>query len=61
WTKLTNGLPAGLIGKSDLAVSPADPERVYVLMEAPDEERGLYRSDDRGASFELINTEPGLT
>jgi len=61
WTKLTNGLPAGLIGKSDLAVSAADPDRVYVLVEAPDGERGLYRSDDRGASFRLVNTEPGLT
>jgi len=61
WTKLTNGLPTGLVGKSDLAVSAADPARVYVLMEAPDGERGLYRSDDRGASFRLVNTEPGLT
>jgi photosystem II stability/assembly factor-like uncharacterized protein len=61
WTQLANGLPAGLRGKSDLAVSAADPERVYVLMEAPDAERGLYRSDDRGASFELINTSARLT
>jgi photosystem II stability/assembly factor-like uncharacterized protein len=61
WTKLTNGLPAGLVGKSDLAVSAADPDRLYVLMEAPDPERGLYRSDDRGGSFRLVNTEPGLT
>ena len=34
WTKLTNGLPSGLIGKSDFAVSPAKPNRLYVLMEA---------------------------
>jgi photosystem II stability/assembly factor-like uncharacterized protein len=61
WTQLTNGLPAGLRGKSDLAVSAADPERLYVLMEAPDPERGLYRSNDRGASFELINTNDRLT
>lgn len=56
WTKLTTGLPSGLIGKSDLAVSAADPNRVYVLMEAPAGEGGLYRSDDRGTSFELIST-----
>jgi photosystem II stability/assembly factor-like uncharacterized protein len=61
WTKLTNGLPTDLVGKSDLAVSAADPDRLYVLMEAPDPERGLYRSDDRGASFRLVNTDPGLT
>jgi photosystem II stability/assembly factor-like uncharacterized protein len=56
WTRLTNGLPAGLIGKSDLAVSASDPNRVYVLIEAPVGDGGLYRSDDRGASFRLIST-----
>ncbi|MFQ5704643.1 MAG: hypothetical protein ACE5HT_11540 [Gemmatimonadales bacterium] len=60
WTRLTNGLPHGLVGKSDLAVSPADPDRVYVLMEAPEGEGGVYRSDDRGRSFRLVNTQPGL-
>jgi photosystem II stability/assembly factor-like uncharacterized protein len=54
WVHLTEGLPQGLIGKSDLAVSPADPDRLYILMEAaPD--GGLYRSDDRGQSFEQIS------
>ena len=35
WEHLTTGLPNGLRGKSDLAVSAADPNRVYVLIEAP--------------------------
>jgi photosystem II stability/assembly factor-like uncharacterized protein len=61
WAKLTNGLPGDLIGKSDLAVSAADPDRLYALIEAPDAERGLYLSDDRGASFRLVNTDSGLT
>jgi photosystem II stability/assembly factor-like uncharacterized protein len=56
WTPLTSGLPAGLIGKSDLAVSAADPNRLYVLMEAAAGDGGLYRSDDRGGSFRLIST-----
>ncbi len=51
WTQLTSGLPRGLRGKSDLAVSAADPNRVYVLMEAPEKEGGLYRSDDRGETW----------
>ena len=51
WAELDNGLPRGLRGKSDLAVSPADPDRVYVLIEAPGSEGGVYRSDDRGASW----------
>ncbi len=60
WTKLEKGLPQGLIGKADLTVSPNDPSRIYALIEAPEEESaagrgGLYRSDDYGASFELVS------
>jgi photosystem II stability/assembly factor-like uncharacterized protein len=54
WIHLTEGLPQDLIGKSDLAVSPADPDRIYVLMEAAPG-GGLYRSDDRGQNFELVS------
>jgi photosystem II stability/assembly factor-like uncharacterized protein len=56
WKQITEGLPLGLRGKSDIAVSRADPARVYVLMEAPDPHGGLYRSDDRGQSFQIIST-----
>jgi len=51
WQQLQNGLPNGLRGKSDLAVSAGDPDRVYVLIEAPPGEGGVYRSDDRGATW----------
>lgn len=51
WNKLANGLPNGLSGKMDLAVTPADPNRIYLLVEAPGNEQGLYRSDDRGESW----------
>jgi len=54
WTLLTNGLPMGLRGKADLAVTAADPDRVYVLIEAPPGEGGLYRSDDRGNSWRQV-------
>ncbi len=60
WTQLTNGLPQGLRGKSDLAVSPADPNRVYVLIEAPVPEGGVYRSDDRGATFQMVSNQASL-
>jgi photosystem II stability/assembly factor-like uncharacterized protein len=56
WIQLTDNLPSGLRGKSDLAVSPADPDRLYVLYEAPEPNGGLYRSDDRGATFDLVST-----
>ena len=51
WNKLGNGLPNGLFGKSDLAVSAVAPDRVYVLIEAPVGEGGVYRSDDAGVSW----------
>ena len=60
WIKLTGGLPSGLFGKADLAVSAADPNRVYALIEAPLGEGGVYRSDDRGATWKLMSTQASL-
>ncbi len=54
WRRLTDGLPTGLRGKSDLAVSAAAPERVYVLIEAPESAGGVYRSDDRGETWHQV-------
>ncbi len=59
WSKLGGGLPTGVVGKSDLAVSAAAPQRLYVLVEAR-VGGGLYRSDDAGERFTLVNTTPGL-
>ena len=59
WTKLGGGLPTGVVGKSDLAVSAAAPQRVYALVEAK-VGGGLYRSDDAGEHWSLVNTTPGL-
>ncbi len=55
WRPLTDGLPTGLRGKADLAVSAADPDRVYVLIEAPGDEGGVYRSDDRGETWSQVS------
>jgi len=52
WEKLEGGLPE-FVGKIGVAVSPANPERVYAIVEA--EEGGLYRSDDGGASWQRLN------
>lgn len=56
WERLASGekgLPKGEWGKVGVAVSPADGSRIYALIEAKD--GGLYRSDDGGESFSLIN------
>lgn len=59
WTKLTAGLPNDLVGKGNIAVTAANPNRVYLLYEAKPG-GGLYRSDDAGATWTLINTQPTL-
>jgi photosystem II stability/assembly factor-like uncharacterized protein len=58
WNQLTNGLPSDPFGKSDLAVSADAPNRVYALVEAPEDEKkgGLYVSSDRGETFTLVST-----
>ncbi len=48
WTRLKEGLPT-LMGKIGIAVSPANPERVFAIVEA--ERGGLYRSDDAGKTW----------
>lgn len=53
-------MPSGLIGKIDLAVSADDPNRVYALVEAPQGEGGLYRSDDRGENWKLVSAHDPL-
>ena len=59
WTKMTNGLPSELIGKSNIAVSAASPNRVYALIEAKPG-GGLYRSDDTGEHWSLVSSNPQL-
>jgi photosystem II stability/assembly factor-like uncharacterized protein len=59
WTKLTTGLPNELVGKGNLAVTAANPNRVYLLYEAKPG-GGLYRTDDAGASWTLVNAQPSL-
>ena len=60
WTRLEGGLPEALVGKTAVAVSPADPDRVWVLIDAPDGEGGDYRSDDAGETWDLVNTNRNL-
>ncbi len=52
WTRLTEGLPK-LMGKIGVSVSPANPDRVYAIVEA--ENGGLFRSDDAGKSWRLLS------
>ena len=54
WDKLTNGIPGDDKGGMEIVVSPADLNIVYAMFEAT-ENGGVYRSDNRGASFSKVS------
>jgi photosystem II stability/assembly factor-like uncharacterized protein len=55
WNKLKSGLPEVDMGRIGLTVSPADPSVVYATIEAADGKGGVFRSNDRGATWERRN------
>jgi photosystem II stability/assembly factor-like uncharacterized protein len=59
FTKIMTGLPTELVGKANIAVTAANPNRVYALVEAKPG-GGLYRSEDAGQSWKLISSNPQL-
>jgi photosystem II stability/assembly factor-like uncharacterized protein len=55
WKEITRapGMPSGVVGRIGVALSPANPKRVYALVE--NDSGGLFRSDDAGATWKLVN------
>ena len=60
WIELTKnpGMPEGPLGKIGITVSPADPNRLYAIVEA--NEGGVFRSDDGGWTWKRTNEERKL-
>ncbi len=62
WTKLTNGLPTGNIGKVGLTVHRKNPRIISAIVEATRSTdlkvpgAGIYRSEDAGATWTYVNT-----
>jgi photosystem II stability/assembly factor-like uncharacterized protein len=52
WNKINKGLPSVDLGRIGLAISQPDPEIIYATVEAAQGKGGLYRSTNRGASWE---------
>ncbi len=57
--RVATGLPGELIGKGNLAVTAANPSRIYALIEAKPG-GGLYRSDDGGTTWAQVNAQGSL-
>jgi photosystem II stability/assembly factor-like uncharacterized protein len=55
WTKLRAGLPTVELGRIGLAISPVDSNVIYATVEAADRKGGIFRSSDRGGSWERRN------
>ena len=55
WNKLRAGLPTTDFGRVGLAISPADSNVIYAQVEAADRKGGIFRSNDRGGSWERRN------
>jgi photosystem II stability/assembly factor-like uncharacterized protein len=55
WNKLKAGLPTTDLGRIGLAISPVDSNVLYASVEAADRKGGIFRSNDRGGSWERRN------
>jgi photosystem II stability/assembly factor-like uncharacterized protein len=61
WQKVGTGLPGAAegLGRIGLGTSPSEPSRMYAVVGA-NRGGGLYRSDDDGASWRLVNADQHL-
>src|SRR5687768_8997540 len=55
WTKLTNGVPSGPLGRIGMDVYRANPNILYARLEH-EKESGTYRSDDAGLTWRKMST-----
>ncbi|MFT4600244.1 MAG: photosystem II stability/assembly factor-like uncharacterized protein, partial [Arenicella sp.] len=60
WAEISKneGFPEGTLGIIGVTVSPANPERVWTIVES--DEGGIYRSDDGGETWENTNSDRSL-
>ena len=58
WNKIHNGFPKGKLGRMAIAIAPSNPSILYTVIESEqDKDKGLYRSDDAGASWKQLNND----
>lgn len=52
WKKINKGLPSVDMGRIGLAISPANPDIIYAMVEAAGDAGGFFKSTNRGASWQ---------
>ncbi len=52
WRQIKSGLPSEDLGRIGLAISPANPDVLYAIVEAANDSSGFFRSMDRGENWE---------
>ena len=55
WEKIMKGLPGVDKGGMGIAVSPANPDVIYLIVEAAEGKSGFFRSTNRGASWKKMS------
>ena len=57
WKPISKGLPTSEDGLSriGIAIAPSNPQRIYLNVETKKDKAGVYRSDDAGESWQLVN------
>ena len=55
WRKIMKGLPKVDIGGMGIAISPVNPNIVYLIIEAAEGKSGFFRSTDKGESWQRMS------
>ena len=60
WEKIMKGLPNKPMARIGLSVAQSQPNTVYMITEFKDLSGTLFRSDDRGSHWKMVNDDPNL-
>lgn len=60
WEKIMKGLPNKPMARIGLSVAQSQPNTVYMITEFKDLSGTLFRSDDRGSNWRMVNDDPNL-